>query len=78
MELLSQSPTKWQQFLRVSANRIELCQPLNNGLKMVALTIPASQELVIAEVKDVHSNPVQNTGNISPYIGLITKMHIQE
>ena len=52
----------------MSTNRIELFQPLNNELKMVALTIPgpAIQELVIFEVKDVHSNPVQNTGNMSP------------
>ena len=32
---------------------------------MVALTIPAIQELVIVEVKNVYSNPVQNTGNMS-------------
>ena len=62
---MSPSPKKLAT-VPVSTNRIELFQPLNNELDMLGLTIPASQELVITEVRDVHGNPVQRTGNISP------------
>ena len=57
-------PNNWQQFLRVSTNKIELFKLLSNELMMVR--IPAGQELVITYGEGVHCNTALNTVNISP------------